>query len=218
MKGKTKIPNLTHEQIRSALDYNPATGVFLWKISPTKNVKVGARAGGLSESNNYRYVRLNGTEVTESRLAWFYMTGNWPERRVRFKNGNKSDCRFENLILFNGVGGEYDHKTRDGRNAYLRAYRKCTPLLEKSRALRDSFGLSLDDYNKMLEAQKNVCAICCCSETHMRNGRIKALSVDHNHKTGAIRGLLCSDCNMGIGKLKDDPNVLRSAIRYLEKN
>jgi len=215
MKGKARVPNLTHDQVRGALDYNPVTGVFVWKVSPAKNVAVGAIAGGKSNGSEYRYVRLLGEEVTESRLAWFYMTGEWPERRVRFKNGIKTDCRFENLTLFNGIGGEYDHKTKEGRAAYQKSYRKLNPYLEKNRALRDSFGLSLDDYNRMLEAQGGVCAICKQAETHMRNGRLKALAVDHSHKTGAIRGLLCSDCNTGIGKLKDDPEVLRSAIRYL---
>ncbi|KPK13993.1 MAG: hypothetical protein AMJ56_00350 [Anaerolineae bacterium SG8_19] len=70
----------------------------------------------------------------------------------------------------------------------------------------------------MLKAQNGVCAICNQPETHMRNGKLKALAVDHDHKSGAIRGLLCSDCNTGIGKLKDDHKVLQSAIQYLEKS
>jgi len=218
MKGKARVPSLTHQQVRDALDYNPATGEFVWKISPAKNVKSGTRAGGYSKSNSYRYIRLFGEEVTESRLAWFYMTGEWPKRRVRFKNGNLDDCRFENLTLFNGIGGEFDHKTSEGRKAYLRAYRSKTPLIQKSRALRDSFNLSLDQYSEMLKAQNGVCAICNQPETHMRNGKLKALAVDHDHKSGAIRGLLCSDCNTGIGKLKDDHKVLQSAIQYLEKS
>ena len=91
-----------------------------------------------------------------------------------------------------------------------------TPDQQKARGLRDSFDLSLDGYRKMLEAQDGKCAICSQPETHKRNGKLKALAVDHNHKTGAIRGLLCSDCNTGIGKLKDDPKVLRLAAQYLD--
>ena len=216
MKGKAKVPNLTHDQVRDALDYNPATGVFVWTISPAKNLKAGTVAGGKNGSGGYRYIRLCGEESTESRLAWFYMTGEWPERRVRFKNGNSQDCRFENLTLFNGLAGEFDHKTQEGRKAYQNAYRAMTPDQQKARGLRDSFDLSLDEYRKMLEAQDGKCAICSQPETHKRNGKLKALAVDHNHKTGAIRGLLCSDCNTGIGKLKDDPKVLRLAAQYLD--
>jgi hypothetical protein len=215
MKGKAKVPSLTHEQVRDALDYNPATGVFVWKINPAKNVKIGTRAGGCGSGRGYRYIRLFGEEITEPRLAWFYMTGEWPDRRVRFKNGDVQDCRFENIALYNGIGGEFDHKSQEGRQAYQRAYRSKTPLTQKARALRESFNLSLDQYAEMLKAQGGVCAICHQPETHKRNGKLKALAVDHNHKNGAIRGLLCSDCNTGIGKLKDDVKILQSAIHYL---
>lgn len=217
MKGKARVPDLTHEQILEALDYNPATGVFKWKISPAKNVKAGTIAGGDSKANGYRYICLKGEEVTEGRLAWFYMTGEWPERRIRYKNGQITDCRFDNLTLFNGIGGEFDYKTQDGRNSYLRAYRRASPELEKARGLRASFCLSLDDYNRMLEAQNGACAICKKPETHKRNGKLKALAVDHCHRTNVIRGLLCSDCNTGIGKLKDSPEVLLAAVEYLKK-
>lgn len=218
MKGKTKIPLLTHQQVLDALEYNPATGFFRWKINPAKNVKAGTIAGGKSYSNGYRYIRLNGYEITEARLAWFYMTGNWPERRLRNKNGDISDNRFENLVMADGVGGGFDCKTRDGKIAYQRAYRKATPIREKARSLRADFGLSLEDYNAMLEAQGGVCAICKQPETHKRNGKLKALAVDHHHGTGKIRGLLCSDCNTGIGKLKDSVNILSNAIDYLHKH
>ena len=52
MKGKTKVPSLTHDQVRDALDYNPATGVFVWKISPAKNVKPGFVAGSSGGISN----------------------------------------------------------------------------------------------------------------------------------------------------------------------
>lgn len=218
MKGKAKIPTFTHKQVLDALEYNPATGAFVWKISPAKNVKSGSVAGGNSKGNDYRYIRLYGEEVTEGRLAWFYMTGAWPERRIRYKNGNTKDCRFENLTIFNGIGGEFDYKSKDGRNAYLRAYRAASPEIEKARALREDFGISLDTYNQMLAAQNGVCAICKSPETHKRNDKVKALAVDHHHGTGKIRALLCADCNTGIGKLRDSPEILEAAAAYIRKH
>ena len=218
MKGKTKIPPLTHQQVLDALEYNPATGVFRWKINPAKNIKAGAIAGGSSKGNDYRYIRLNNSEVTECRLAWFYMTGEWPVGRVKYKNGDKNDCRFENLTTFRKIAGEWDHSSTEGRNKYLREYRRVDPILEKERYLLRRFEISMDDYNRMLEAQGGVCAICKHPETHKRNGKLKAMAVDHSHKTGAIRGLLCCDCNTGIGKLKDSVNVLSNAIDYLRKH
>lgn len=218
MQGKAKIPDFTHQEVLDALEYNPATGIFHWKIRPTKRIAPGSQAGGNLKGNGYRYISFKGYELTEGRLAWFYMTGKWPERRIRYKNGKTDDCRFENMTLFNGIGGEYDYKTREGRNAYLRAYRKHDPVVEKERYLLLRFNLSMEDYSQMLSAQGGVCAICKQPETHMRNGKVKALAVDHNHKTGKVRGLLCSDCNTGIGKLKDSPDVLQAAIDYLRNH
>jgi len=218
MKGKAKQPNFTHERVREALDYNPATGIFLWKIRVAYNVYPGMITGQNSKANGYSYIRLDNEEVTTARMAIFYMTGEWPDRRVRFINGNTTDCRYENLTLYNGIAGEFDHKTREGRQAYQNAYRRLKPHIEKSRALRESFGLSLEQYQEMHDRQNGRCAICDEPETQMRSGKIKALAVDHNHKTGAIRGLLCCDCNQGIGKLKDDPKILRLAAEYLEKD
>ena len=218
MKGKAKVPLLTHQQVLDALEYNPATGVFRWKINPAKNIKAGAIAGGKSYANGYRYIRLSGYEITEARLVWFYMIGNWPERRLRNKNGDTSDNRFENLVMADGVGSGFDFSTREGKIAYQKAYRRATPVREKERSLRADFGISLEQYDQMLTAQNGVCAICKYPETHKRNGKVKALAVDHHHGTGKIRGLLCADCNTGIGKLKHDVNVLSNAIDYLRKH
>lgn len=84
--------------------------------------------------------------------------------------------------------------------------------------LRSKFGMSLDDYDRMLEKQGGVCAICLQGETAVRSGVVLPLAVDHCHATGAIRGLLCVGCNTGIGSLKDDADLLRSAITYLERS
>ena len=71
-------------------------------------------------------------------------------------------------------------------------------------------GLTPEDFNTMLIKQKNVCKIC----NTFSGGKI--LSVDHDHKTGRVRGLLCSSCNLAIGLMKDSPKLLRQAAKYLE--
>ena len=78
--------------------------------------------------------------------------------------------------------------------------------------LKGTYGISLDDYNAMLERQSGKCAICKTTDPGRRN----KFCVDHNHRTGEVRGLLCEECNLGIGKLKDDPEILRKAATYLE--
>lgn len=86
--------------------------------------------------------------------------------------------------------------------------------------LRRKYGgdFGLRDLRAMAEAQGHKCAICEQPETEMRNGIVRHLSVDHDHKTGAIRALLCTACNTGLGKFKDDPEILAKAIAYLAKH
>lgn len=75
-----------------------------------------------------------------------------------------------------------------------------------------------DDYYKMYEEQGGVCKICSLPETKGRGAKNKRLAVDHDHKTGKVRGLLCGNCNTGIGLLKDDWKILTLAIIYLQEN
>ena len=77
---------------------------------------------------------------------------------------------------------------------------------------RDSgLNITASQYQEMLLSQNGVCAVCGSP------GKGRRLAVDHCHKTGIIRGLLCSSCNLGIGYFGDDPDRLRQAIKYLEK-
>lgn len=69
--------------------------------------------------------------------------------------------------------------------------------------------MTVEVYESLLSEQKGVCAICSRAEVG------KKLCVDHNHKTGKVRGLLCALCNQSIGMLQEDVNVLQKAIEYL---
>lgn len=82
----------------------------------------------------------------------------------------------------------------------------------RKRDLRLRFNLTIDKYNDMLNSQKKCCAIC------KKKNMVKNFSVDHNHKTGKIRGLLCRECNSGLGFMKDSIKILSNAIDYLKKN
>lgn len=75
--------------------------------------------------------------------------------------------------------------------------------------------ISVKMYLAMLQQQNGVCAICKQKETKSRNGRLYNLAVDHDHKTGKIRGLLCSTCNCGLGHFKDEPARLLAAAQYV---
>ena len=87
--------------------------------------------------------------------------------------------------------------------------KKCAVQKSRKQNYEKNFGLSFDDYKRMLGAQDGVCLICGS------NGNGRNLSVDHDHVTGNIRGLLCSHCNTGIGMFRDSYELLEKAIEYL---
>lgn len=93
---------------------------------------------------------------------------------------------------------------------------KLTPTEYKRKNLK-KYGISLEQYNDMLESQNYCCDICKQEESQVIKGKIASLSVDHDHLTGKIRGLLCNNCNNGLGRFKDDIEKLASAILYLKK-
>lgn len=81
---------------------------------------------------------------------------------------------------------------------------------ERDKYLQKTYGISLNDYNKLLEKQGGKCKICGV----VPNGK-NSLHVDHDHDNGFIRGILCFNCNDGIGKFKNNKDLLQSAINYL---
>ncbi len=111
----------------------------------------------------------------------------------------------------------WDYASKDGKRAYAQFHRDHNRNSYRDKELRKNFGISLADYERMLEAQGNGCAICGRPETQKRYGKLRWLSVDHCHTTHAVRGLLCNSCNNGIGRFRDDPDLLRKAADYLER-
>jgi hypothetical protein len=82
-----------------------------------------------------------------------------------------------------------------------------------NRSLIYKHGITIEDYYRILAKQKGKCAICRTEKPG--HSRMLFFCVDHDHKTGKVRGLLCDDCNLGIGKLKDSRGNLLRAWRYL---
>lgn len=107
---------------------------------------------------------------------------------------------------------------RRGRDSYFKTQRRS----QRIRELKRKFGLSETGYAALETKQKGLCAICKQPETalHLRSPdsrkhTLQRLSVDHDHTTGRIRGLLCKRCNAGLGHFADDPSCLQAAVAYL---
>jgi len=93
-------------------------------------------------------------------------------------------------------------------------------LRQRAYYLRSTYGITLDEYDDLYEKQNGLCAICGGSELEMGlslEGVPRLLAVDHDHDTDRVRGLLCRQCNVGLGHFKDDPTLLRLAAGYLEE-
>jgi hypothetical protein len=88
-----------------------------------------------------------------------------------------------------------------------RYYRKYKNTIIKKYTLQKRYGLTIEQLNEMKHKQKDMCAIC---------GRKIKLVVDHCHKKNKVRGLLCSNCNSGLGMFNDDIDCMKKAIKYLE--
>lgn len=89
---------------------------------------------------------------------------------------------------------------------------------DTSMQLKRKYGISLEDYREFHKRQGGVCGICGMPEQTIdpRTNKTLNLPVDHDHETGIVRGLLCSNCNRGLGMYKNNPALLRKAADYLE--
>lgn len=113
--------------------------------------------------------------------------GNFEWRKIKFKQNE----------------GE---TTKEYRARRAKVYRTENPNSSRKWNYKYNFGITLDQYEEMLKAQNGVCFICEQPEkaTYKDTGKIKNLCIDHCHKTGKIRKLLCSNCNLIVGKLEEN--------------
>lgn len=125
----------------------------------------------------------------------------WIDRR---RDKPKSTCKSC------GVESAREWRARNPEVGRVRYQREKTTTRE--RHLIRKYGVSLSDYDAMLQKQGGRCAICRAKEADQFNG---VFHVDHDHATGAVRGLLCRGCNHMLGVVGDDPAVLVRAVRYL---
>jgi hypothetical protein len=109
---------------------------------------------------------------------------------------------------------------REAKNAYMRNWTRQRPHLRKALYLKKHYGVTLEWYERKFSEQNGVCAICRKPERRIdyRTKEPFFLAVDHDHKTGEPRDLLCSFCNHGLGCFDDDATLMRAAIEYLERH
>jgi len=114
----------------------------------------------------------------------------------------------------------YAERNREKIRAYQIAvrpkYRARSPEYERRSRLKREYGLTEEQFEEMVRVQKSKCAICCNGDIGRKGD--KKLMIDHCHRTGKVRELLCHHCNMLLGHSDDDPILLRKAAQYLERH
>jgi hypothetical protein len=115
------------------------------------------------------------------------------------------ECRVEKPL---------DRYEKTGHGYFRKICMSCRSARKRTRRLPRQFGISYQDLLMMKEEQDYKCAICGIHEENTTT----RLAIDHDHKTNRVRGYLCNNCNRGIGLLKDDVEVMKRAIIYLERD
>ncbi len=96
------------------------------------------------------------------------------------------------------------------RYAYAKKYREDNPRAMRSYYFKYKYGITMDGYDSLYVDQKGCCAICGKHKDSL------IVDHDHDHASGAVRGLLCYQCNTGIGQLQDNVDILTKAIEYIK--
>ena len=165
--------------------------------------KCGACLRMLTVDNFYfrKKGRQAGARITRCKACTYGIASNW--------NKENPDARKSTVF-------KYDEAHRERNREYCRKRRsKQTDDEKRAPHLKRMFGITISGYNELLLRQGGTCALCPATTARPSGGY---LCVDHDHTTGAIRGLLCAMCNTAIGLLGDDPKRIREAADYVDRH
>lgn len=183
-------------------------------IKLRKLIETILKNGNIPEVNNFN-------EKLLKRLKLAICEYNIPKKQ---KKSNPPKCHPNKKLAGNGLCQMcYSKQKRKDNPEKVKMYNERnkirhhnTPDLKerlKKSHIKRKYNLDYNTYLKMLEEQKNTCYIC---KSPPKNTK-RPLDIDHCHKTGKVRGLLCSKCNKGIGLFNDNIEILLKAIDYLKK-
>lgn len=135
----------------------------------------------------------------------------WASPAVRKRNKKARES-------FNARHREYRKIHRERYRLYLEKWNRSKRGKELKKIWHlKRYGVTLEQWNSMWAKQKGKCPICETTKPKKVRGRKNGWHLDHDHKTGRFRGILCLMCNIGIGYFNDDPKKLKKAISYLRK-
>lgn len=138
-------------------------------------------------------VQFLSKEALRSRIRYYTNPEKWNSRTTRYQRKHRDKQRIYVKRHY------YSHEAQQKINRRIKYFVN----------LPYKYGISEEDYNRILSKQDGKCAIC--------KKPLDRPYVDHNHITKCARGLLCKNCNFGLGQFKDSPEILRKASEYLER-
>jgi len=161
-------------------------------------------------------------------MKYCYKCGEWKEKFEFHKNSFTKDnleyickkCKNQYMRNYNSNPihkskmKKYKKKYYQEHQEEIKRYREKYKSKYRNRALKNKFGITLEEYDKIFIEQNGCCAICGKHQSEVK----RTFAVDHNHKTNNIRGLLCYRCNTFLGYCKDNINTFINAVEYLEKD
>jgi hypothetical protein len=159
-----------------------------------------ARCGHVKSVNEFPVTTARG-----KKQYWSYC--------VPCRNNDARDRRKADLDSYHARESAYYRKNRDRILENGRLYRD--PERQRAAKLFKAYNLTPGEFQDLLNSQDGACAICKRTSSGVEG---RNFHVDHDHVTGVVRGLLCQTCNVGIGALHDDVNLLRAALAYLERS
>jgi len=137
-------------------------------------------------------------------------------------NASRNRARAQDPERFKAYAKKDYRKHRVRRDADALAWKRANPERVRasvSRSIIRSYGITIEQYDALLESQRGLCAICEKPETakNPRTGTPCRLSIDHDAVTGEVCGLCCRRCNAAIGHLQHDPDRIEAAARYVRR-
>lgn len=116
------VASLSYDRLRELLHYDPETGQFVWRVSPSAKVAAGALAGGPNKAG-YITIGIGGRRYKAHRLAWLYMTGEWPAEQIDHVNTVRDDNRWANLREATHIQNQRNRRSVEGKSVPFKGVR-----------------------------------------------------------------------------------------------
>lgn len=159
------------------------------------------------KKNNKIYYQNNKEKAKELRKRWY-------ENNKEHFNEQRKEWAKNNKDKISDYKKKYRENNREKINKHTREYGEKFPEKRTNHWLKSKYGITLDQRNKMIDEQKGLCALC----KKPLGDITKNIHTDHDHKTGKVRGILHSKCNLLISHANEDVNILLKGIKYLNRN